>query len=148
MTRSEVLLRLAARLTARRDALRKSLEQHLGGFRKISEASCVGDQVDAAVEAANDEISSQLVEIESRELGQIEHALERIAAGVLRPLRILWRQDFAESFRVRCLTRIAVSIASKRMSSEDARRHRRADSNPWAKIADESIEEGRERGGR
>ena len=31
---------------------------------------------------ANDEISSQLVEIESRELGQIEHALQRIVDGV------------------------------------------------------------------
>ena len=31
---------------------------------------------------ANDEICSQLVEIESRELGQIEHALQRIAGGV------------------------------------------------------------------
>ena len=51
-------------------------------FPRVSAGSGVGDQVDAAVDAANEEISSQLVEIESRELGQIEHALERIAAGV------------------------------------------------------------------
>src|SRR6059058_6469312 len=37
---------------------------------------------DAAVDTANDEISSQIVEIESRELGQIEHALKRIVEGV------------------------------------------------------------------
>ena len=42
----------------------------------------VGDNVDAAVDTANDEICSQLVEIESRELGQIEHALQRIVEGV------------------------------------------------------------------
>ena len=53
----------------------------------------VGDNVDAAVDTANDEISSQLVEIESRELGQIEHALQRIVEGRLRPLRVLRRQD-------------------------------------------------------
>ena len=38
--------------------------------------------MDAAVDTANDEISSQLAEIESRELEQIEHALKRIRAGV------------------------------------------------------------------
>jgi DnaK suppressor protein len=42
----------------------------------------VGDNVDAAVDTANDEISSQLAELESRELVQIEHALQRIVAGV------------------------------------------------------------------
>jgi DnaK suppressor protein len=42
----------------------------------------VGDNVDAAVDTANDEISSQLAEIESRELEQIEHALGRIVQGV------------------------------------------------------------------
>src|SRR5205823_4613327 len=33
-------------------------------------------------DTANDEICSQLVEIESRELEQIEHALQRIVEGV------------------------------------------------------------------
>jgi DnaK suppressor protein len=68
---------------ARRDALRKAISGDLDCFRKFSDVSGgVGDNVDAAVDSANDEISSQLVEIESRELGQIEHALQRIAAGV------------------------------------------------------------------
>jgi DnaK suppressor protein len=69
-------------LIARRDALRKALSGDLDGFRKFSDMGGVGDNVDAAVDSANDEISSRLVEIESRELGQIEHALQRIAAGV------------------------------------------------------------------
>ena len=34
------------------------------------------------MDTANDEICSQLAEIESRELGQIEHALQRIVDGV------------------------------------------------------------------
>jgi RNA polymerase-binding transcription factor len=82
MARKDALLRLTSRLMARRDALRKAINGDLDSFRKFSEVSGVGDNVDAAVDSANDEISSQLVEIESRELGQIEHALQRIAAGV------------------------------------------------------------------
>jgi DnaK suppressor protein len=81
MARIDALLRLTTRLMASRDALRKAISGDLVSFRKFSAVS-VGDNVDAAVDSANDEISSQLVEIESRELGQIEHALQRIAAGV------------------------------------------------------------------
>src|ERR1700730_13238876 len=82
MARKDALLRLTSRLMARRDALRKALNGDLDSFRKFSELAAVGDNVDAAVDSANDEICYQLVEIESRELGQIEHALQRIAAGV------------------------------------------------------------------
>lgn len=82
MARKDALLRLTSRLVARRDALRKAINGDLDSFQKFSTAGVVGDNVDAAVDSANDEISSQLVEIESRELGQIEHALQRIAAGV------------------------------------------------------------------
>ena len=82
MARKDALLRLHSRLVARRDALRKALTGDLEGFRQYAALTDVGDNVDAAVDTANDEISSQLVEIESRELGQIEHALERIVQGV------------------------------------------------------------------
>jgi len=82
MARKDALLRLHSRLVARRDALRKALNGDLESFRQYSAIHGVGDSVDAAVDTANDEISSQLVEIESRELGQIEHALQRIVDGV------------------------------------------------------------------
>jgi DnaK suppressor protein len=65
MARKDALLRLTARLIARRDALRKALNGDLDSFRKFSELNAVGDNVDAAVDCANDEICSQLVEIES-----------------------------------------------------------------------------------
>ncbi len=81
MAKKDALLRLHARLVARRDALRKALAGDMDAYREYA-ANVVGDSVDAAVDTANDEISSQLVEIESRELGQIEHALERIVQGV------------------------------------------------------------------
>ena len=79
---SDALLRLHARLVARRDALRKALNGDLDSLREYHSTFDVGDNVDAAVDTANDEISSQLAELESRELGQIEHALKRIRSGV------------------------------------------------------------------
>ena len=81
MARKDALLRLHSRLVARRDALRKALNGEMD-MREFAALNDVGDNVDAAVDTANDEISSQLVEIESRELGQIERALERIVQGV------------------------------------------------------------------
>ncbi len=80
MARKDALLRLHSRLVARRDALRKALSGDMDSWREYTMLS-VGDSVDAAVDTANDEISSQLAEIESRELEQIERALERIKHG-------------------------------------------------------------------
>ena len=82
MARKDALLRLHARLVARRDALRRALAGDLESYREFAALNVVGDNVDAAVDTANDEISSQLVEIESRELSQIEHALQRIVQGI------------------------------------------------------------------
>jgi RNA polymerase-binding transcription factor len=81
MARKEALLRLHSRLVARRDALRKALNGDLASLRELASLT-VGDSVDAAVDTANDEINSQLAEIESRELEQIERALHRIVKGV------------------------------------------------------------------
>src|SRR3954463_8379197 len=81
MARKDGLLRLHQRLVARRDALRKALDGDLDCLREVASLSGVGDTVDAAVDTANDEINSQLAEIESRELEQIEHALKRIEMG-------------------------------------------------------------------
>lgn len=81
MARSDTLLRLTSRLIARRDALRKALSEEVSRLRERSEVVGHGDQADAAVDSANDEICSRLAEIESRELAEIEEALRRIAAG-------------------------------------------------------------------
>jgi DnaK suppressor protein len=62
--------------------LRKALSGDLDSLREYASTFEVGDSADAAVETANDEISSALAELESRELEQIEHALHRIEKGV------------------------------------------------------------------
>lgn len=82
MARKDALLRLHARLEARRDALRKALSGDLDSLRAYHATFEVGDQADAAIDTANDEINTQLAELESRELEQIERALLRIRRGV------------------------------------------------------------------
>lgn len=76
MTRKESLLRLKLTLIRRRDALRQTLQGELEHFNTM-EDRIVGDIADHAVDTDYGTINSQLAEVESRELEQIEHALER-----------------------------------------------------------------------
>jgi DnaK suppressor protein len=80
MTRKDSILKMRDLLIVRRDALRKALAGDLSLLRQLREQTS-GDVVDAALDAAQDEISSQLAEVESRELANIERALARIKAG-------------------------------------------------------------------
>jgi DnaK suppressor protein len=80
MARKESLQNLRAILVRRRDALRDALAGDLTLLRELRSES-PGDVVDAAYDSAQDEISSQLAEVESRELAHIENALDRMKAG-------------------------------------------------------------------
>ncbi|EAQ81022.1 TraR/DksA family transcriptional regulator [Blastopirellula marina] len=66
-------------LLKRRDALRKALAGDLSMLKELEQTA--GDVVDFALDSAQDELSSQLAEVESRELAQIDKALERIRGG-------------------------------------------------------------------
>ena len=77
---SSDLLNLRAILVRRRDALRSALAGDLSLLKDLRSES-PGDVIDAAYDSAQDEISSQLAEVESRELANIENALERMKAG-------------------------------------------------------------------
>lgn len=80
MARKDSIKKMQTLLLKRRDALRKALTGDLSLLNELSEQSG-GDVVDAALDAAQDEISSQLAEVESRELANIERALAGIRAG-------------------------------------------------------------------
>lgn len=67
-------------LVLRRDALRKALAGDLSLLKELREQTA-GDVVDFALDSAQHEINSQLAEVESKELGYIENALERMRAG-------------------------------------------------------------------
>jgi DnaK suppressor protein len=80
MNRKDALLNIRQVLVKRRDALRKALAGDLNLLKELR-ASTPGDMVDGALDSVQDEISSQLAEVESRELSRIEHALERMQKG-------------------------------------------------------------------
>ncbi len=80
MARKDSIVKLHTLLVNRRDALRKALAGDLSLLRALPEQTG-GDVVDAALDAAQDEISSKLAEVESRELVQIDTAIERIREG-------------------------------------------------------------------
>ena len=80
MARNEAIENLQEILLKRRDALRKALDGDLSLLQELNRQS-TGDSVDVALDSAQDEISSQLAEVESRELASIENALVRMKDG-------------------------------------------------------------------
>ena len=80
MARKDSIVKLHTLLVKRRDALRQALAGDLSLLKALPEQTG-GDVVDAALDAAQDEISSKLAEVESRELVLIDSALERMREG-------------------------------------------------------------------
>lgn len=80
MARKEAVSQLKQILIRRRDALRKALAGDLSSLKELRQQTS-GDMMDAAMDTAQDEISSQLAEVESRELAHIDVALERMRHG-------------------------------------------------------------------
>jgi DnaK suppressor protein len=80
MGRKDAMLSMRQILIKRRDALRTALAGDLSLLKELR-AQTAGDVVDAALDSAQDEISSQLAEVESRELAYIENALQRMRDG-------------------------------------------------------------------
>ncbi|HEX4131804.1 MAG TPA: TraR/DksA family transcriptional regulator [Pirellulales bacterium] len=80
MARKDAIMKMRDILLVRRDALRKALAGDLSLLNQLREQTA-GDVVDFALDSAQDEINSQLAEVESRELASIENALERIRSG-------------------------------------------------------------------
>jgi len=80
MARKDAILSLRKVLIKRRDALRRALAGDLSLLKELRQQTS-GDVVDAALDSAQDEISSQLAEVESRELANIENALEQMREG-------------------------------------------------------------------
>jgi len=80
MARKEALNKLKQVLIGRREALRAALMGDLSLLDELKN-EVYSDVFDAALDNANDEISTQLVEVEARELSQIDQALERMKVG-------------------------------------------------------------------
>lgn len=80
MSREESLQKLRVTLIRRRDALRRALAGDLSLLRELHQQK-TGDALDAAADTVQDELNSQLVEVESRELTAIEEAIEKVELG-------------------------------------------------------------------
>ena len=99
MARADTLRRLTSRLISRRNALRRTLSHDLVRLRQLRGGTGVGDEADAAVDSANEELSSQLAEIESRETRPDRARALPDCRGCLRPVRVLRRQDLRDPSR-------------------------------------------------
>ena len=80
MPRKESILRLHKHLLARRESLRNALKLEIEDLSELPDEA-TGDSADAASDAAHHAVSSQIAELESRELGKIERALQQIRRG-------------------------------------------------------------------
>jgi DnaK suppressor protein len=81
MARRDALLRLHKSLLGRRADLHKKLTADLNNLRNFQSSDSTGDAADVAFESGSDEMASQLAELDSRELGQIDRALIRLKQG-------------------------------------------------------------------
>ncbi|TWU51075.1 RNA polymerase-binding transcription factor [Rubripirellula tenax] len=79
MTRNDSIKKLRDQLVRRRDALHRALEGDLSLLRELHQEK-TGDVLDAAADTVQDELNSQLIEAESRELGAINDAIARFDA--------------------------------------------------------------------
>src|SRR5262245_37328704 len=77
MKSKEFLKETRQRLVRRRDALQRALAGDMSMLRAQQE----GDEIDAAIATEQAELRSQMASFESRELAQIDHALDKIRRG-------------------------------------------------------------------
>ena len=80
MPRQEAIKQLKEQLVRRHEALQRAVDGDLSLLRELHQEK-TGDVLDAAADSVQDELNSQLGEVESRELTAIDDALERIAEG-------------------------------------------------------------------
>jgi len=134
MARRDALLRMHKSLVARRTALRKVLAGELADLRfKTTET---GDTADAAFDAGSEEVSSQLAELEARELSQIERALARIKQGTYGSCELC--QSKIPVARLNILPYSTTCVKCQREMETDPTFGEGADGNDWGKVSGES----------
>ena len=79
MGRKDTLKRLRDVLVLRREALKQALNGDLSLLNNLKDTKA--DVVDVALDSIQDEINSQLAEVESRELKSMDAALDRFDEG-------------------------------------------------------------------
>ena len=80
MKRNDFIRKMEQRLVNRRTAIRRVLAGDVNALNSFRDTG-VGDELDDTLFNEQAEIESQLAEVESRELGRIDAALEKIRQG-------------------------------------------------------------------
>ncbi len=80
MSRKDAIKKLEETLVRRRDAIRRALKGDLSLFQELHQEK-TGDVLDAAADSVQDELNSQLIEVEARELSAIDEAIARMEMG-------------------------------------------------------------------
>jgi len=78
--KSDELKKLEEQLMKRREELLRELQGGIGSLQKDA-SSPTGDSADVAMDIMQEDLYSQLAELEAQELARIEHALQRIREG-------------------------------------------------------------------
>lgn len=137
MARRDALLRLHKSLTARRTELRQRLGLELEDLRNFKAADNTGDSADAAFDTGSEELASQLAELESRELSQIERAMHRMKQGSYGLCEVC--QTKIPVQRLNALPYSTLCIKCQRdMENEGSWEHGRGGS--WDKVSDGDYE--------
>lgn len=117
-------------LIKRRDALRQALAGDLSLLQQLRQES--GDVIDAAIDNSYEDVSSQMVEVESRELIFIQQALARIEAGTYG--RCESCNAIISAARLQVLPYATMCIKCQRQSEASGASQGRA--MDWAKLVD------------
>ncbi|MGB7342620.1 MAG: TraR/DksA family transcriptional regulator [Pirellulaceae bacterium] len=80
MSRKDAIKKLHETLVRRQKAIRRALKGDLSLFQELHQEK-TGDILDAAADSVQDELNSQLIEVEARELNAIDDAIVRMEDG-------------------------------------------------------------------
>jgi DnaK suppressor protein len=134
MARRDVLLRLHKSLAARGAALRDALAGEVENLRRIR-TDQTGESGDGAFDSGTEEISTQLAELEARELKQIDRALTRLTEGTYGICKVCQKKIPLPRLNAIPYSTTCINCQREMESYSDcAGRHDRAD---WEKIDNE-----------
>jgi DnaK suppressor protein len=142
MARRDALLRLNKTLAARRAELRKRLGADLAELGSQKYSAATGDLADAAFDHTGEELSSQLAELEARELNQVERALARLKQGTYGMCEVCGCKIPVE--RLNVLPYSTLCIKCQREAESDANWLAERRNANWEGITDGSPMEDRE----
>ena len=135
MARKQQIEQLKKVLQKRRDALRRAIEGDWTLLNELRDQG--GDLLDLALDSSQGELNSQLMEAESRELAQIERALERMDAGVYGLCEVTGKA--IPLARLQALPYATLCIEAQR--ALEKRGHRADRNGDWGRVLEFSDEE-------